>query len=84
MMRSPWLFPLLDLSFLPLDQQTAPATDPALTLLAQALPQLSNTDRRELLLTVALVLEGKLPEPARSQVCEALRILAGGWPDIGE
>jgi transcriptional regulator with XRE-family HTH domain len=72
------LLPLLDLSFLPLPQQTAPLTNPGITLLVQTLSQLSDTDRREFFLVAALVLEGKLSEPARSQVCGALRLLASG------
>jgi transcriptional regulator with XRE-family HTH domain len=70
------LFPLLDLTFLPVQQQTAPTTDPGLVLLTQALSELSDTDRREFFLMAALVLEGKLSEPVRSQVCQALRLLA--------
>jgi transcriptional regulator with XRE-family HTH domain len=72
------LLPLLDLSFLPLPQQTVPLTNPGITLLVQTLSQLSDTDRREFFLVAALVLEGKLSEPQRSQVCGALRLLASG------
>jgi transcriptional regulator with XRE-family HTH domain len=70
------LLPLLGLSLLPLPQQTASTPDPAIMLIANALSGLSDTDRREFLLMAAVVLESKLQEPARSQVCEALRILA--------
>jgi transcriptional regulator with XRE-family HTH domain len=70
------LLPLLGLSLLPLPQQPASTPDPAIMLIANALSELSDTDRREFLLMVAVVLESKLQEPARSQVCEALRILA--------
>jgi|RhiMetdeSRZDD1v2_1073273.scaffolds.fasta_scaffold334201_1 transcriptional regulator with XRE-family HTH domain len=75
------LFPLLALSPLPSPEQTAHVADPAIVLVAQALSQLSDQDRREFLLTAAIILEGKLREPARSQVCGALRLLAGGKLD---
>jgi hypothetical protein len=50
--------------------------NPAASLFATALGALSAHDQREFLLLAASVLEGKLREPVRSQVCEALRILA--------
>jgi hypothetical protein len=53
------------------------ATDPALHLFATALGALSIHDRREFLLVAASVLEGKLPDSIKSQVCVRLRILAG-------
>ena len=51
--------------------------DPAVSLLTRALSVLSEWNRREFLLLAASFLEGKLQEPAKSQVCEALRLLAG-------
>jgi transcriptional regulator with XRE-family HTH domain len=56
---------------------TSGVDDPAPRLFATALGALSAHDRREFLLLAASILEGKLQEPVRSQVCEALRILAG-------
>jgi transcriptional regulator with XRE-family HTH domain len=52
--------------------------NPAVFQFATALSALSEHDAREFLLLAASVLEGKLQEPTRSQVCEALRILAKG------
>jgi transcriptional regulator with XRE-family HTH domain len=51
-------------------------THSAFTLLSHALEKLSDMGRREFLLVAAIVLEGMLPEPARSQLCRPLRFLA--------
>ena len=56
---------------------TSGVEDPALRLLAIALGALSEHNRRDFLVLVASALEGKLQEPVKTQVCEALRILAG-------
>ena len=56
---------------------TSGVEDPALRLLARALGALSEHNRRDFLVLVASALEGKLQEPVKTQVCEALRILAG-------
>jgi transcriptional regulator with XRE-family HTH domain len=56
--------------------ETAPETDYGLHLLHQSLAKLSEQDRREFLFAAALVLEGKLQEPAKSQLCSSLRRLA--------
>jgi transcriptional regulator with XRE-family HTH domain len=52
--------------------------NPAASLFTTALGALSAHDQREFLLLAASILEGKLQEPMKTQVCEALRILASG------
>ena len=56
--------------------EAPPETDLGLHLLHQSLGKLSEQDRREFLFFAAVVLEGKLREPAKSQLCGSLRRLA--------
>jgi transcriptional regulator with XRE-family HTH domain len=70
------LLPLLDLPPLLSVEQETLGTVPEIALLAHALSELSAKDRQELFLFMAIILEGKLQEPMRSQICSSLRFLA--------
>jgi transcriptional regulator with XRE-family HTH domain len=58
------------------DTTSFPEGDYGLSLLQQSLGKLSDQDRREFLFVAAIVLESKLREPAKSQLCGSLRLLA--------
>jgi len=58
------------------DTTSFPEADYGLSLLQQSLGKLSDQDRREFLFIAAIVLESKLREPAKSQLCGSLRLLA--------
>ena len=51
--------------------------DPGLALLGQARQLVSEQDWKETLFVSCVILEGKLPEPHKSSICIAMRVLAG-------